>query len=139
MAHSKALATVRFYFSFNCLKINLNMTDCIFCKIINKKLPASVEAETKNVIVFHSIAPVSTYHVLIVPKKHIKSFQDFSPKDKDLFFEMVKIAQKVIKDKKLSSGYKLVINGGKYQAVSHFHWHLLGGELEDKNDILNQT
>jgi diadenosine tetraphosphate (Ap4A) HIT family hydrolase len=49
--------------------------------------------------------------------------------------EMAKIAQKLIEMKKISNGYKLVFNGGKYQSVKHIHWHLIGGEWNDKEEM----
>lgn len=115
------------------------MKDCIFCKIAKKEMPSEIVGRTKNVIAFKNINPVSSYHVLITPKDHIESFMHITPSKKDIYFEMTKLAQKLIKENKLEDGYKLVFNGGKYQQVKHVHWHLLGGELKDKNDILNRT
>jgi len=43
--------------------------DCIFCKIINKEIPAKVAYEDDNVVAFHDINPQAPIHLLIVPKK----------------------------------------------------------------------
>ncbi len=115
------------------------MDDCIFCKIVKGKLPAKVQGKTKNVIAFDSISPVSKHHILIVPKKHLTGFMEIKSADSDLLIEAVGLAQKIIREKKISEGFKLVINGGKYQAINHFHWHLLGGKLENEGDVLNKT
>ena len=115
------------------------MKDCIFCKIAKGEAKASVEAENDDVIAFKSNAPASEAHILIVPKRHITSFIDLEDEHKDLFMEMAKMVKDIIKKKKIAEGYKLVFNGGKYQSVKHLHWHLLGGELEDKYDVLNKT
>lgn len=114
------------------------MDDCIFCKIVKGELPTSGVTETKNIKAFNSNAPVAEHHVLIIPKEHISSFTDLEESHKDIFMEMAKVTQKIIADRKISGGYKLVINGGKYQAIKHMHWHLLGGKLEDESDILNK-
>lgn len=113
------------------------MSDCIFCKITDGEAPAEIEFENENVIAFNSIEPVSKVHVLVVPKKHIANFLEISADN--IVLEMTKVAQRIIDDKKIADGYKLVFNGGKYQAVPHLHWHVLGGALENKSDILNQT
>ncbi len=111
------------------------MDDCIFCKIVKREAPASIVYESDTVIAFKSIQPVSETHILIVPKDHVYSVTDFS--DANQFFSLLTAAQSIIADLQLEKGYKLVFNGGKYQAVPHAHWHLLGGTLEDKKDVLN--
>src|SRR5690554_2812471 len=104
--------------------------DCIFCKIVKGESPASVEMETENVISFKSIDPVAATHILIVPKKHLADVMSFGENDGDLLLEMMKIAQDLIKNNNIEDGYKLVFNGGRYQAIPHVHWHLLGGEMK---------
>ena len=106
------------------------MDDCIFCQIVDKKAPASIEHETDLVIAFKSIDPAADTHLLIVPKKHVSHVDDFSKEDKDLFFEMLEVAQSLVHSLDLSDGYKLVFNAGRYQAIPHVHWHLLAGNLE---------
>lgn len=115
------------------------MSDCVFCKIVKGEISSDGVSETKNIKAFNTIAPVSEHHILIIPKDHISSFTDLEENHKDIFMEMAKMAQKLIKDRDISDGYKLIFNGGKYQSVKHIHWHLLGGKLEDEDDVLNKT
>lgn len=115
------------------------MDDCIFCKIIAKSAPAEFVGENEKAIAFKSIQPVAQHHILIVPKKHLATFMDITGEDKDLYFAMISLAQQIIKEKDIIGGYKLVINGGKYQFVPHLHWHLLAGKLEEEDNILNRT
>lgn len=109
------------------------MVDCVFCKIVKGELPATVVSETNDVIAIQNIKPVAKHHVLIIPKAHIAKFTDINLEHKEIVMQMVEVAQKLIAEKKTESGYKLIFNGGKYQAIPHLHWHLLGGELEDDN------
>jgi histidine triad (HIT) family protein len=102
--------------------------DCVFCKIVKGEIPSTKEYEDKDVLVFRNINPVAETHLLIVPKKHVTTFLELNNEMNNL----VRAAQKVIRDKKIESGYKLVVNGGKYQEVPHFHLHLLAGELKYK-------
>ncbi len=105
--------------------------DCVFCKIVKREIPASIEKETPNVIAFKSINPASSVHVLLTPKKHIENFMVLKSKYKDLLFEMVQVAQELIKEKRSEKGYKMIFNGGRFQTIPHIHWHLLAGNLND--------
>lgn len=115
------------------------MKSCIFCKIAEGNVGTSVRADTKHVVAFDSIDPVSEHHILIIPKKHIENFMDLTPANKDLVEDMFKVAQDLVKAMKMQKGYKLLINGGKYQHVNHLHLHLLAGNLEHEDDVLNKT
>lgn len=109
------------------------MEDCVFCKIVRGELPSTKEYEDDNVLVIRNIDPKADIHLLIIPKKHVATFLDLRSEMNNL----VEIIQKVIKNKGIESGYKLVINGGKHQQVPHFHLHLLAGKIGSNKDILN--
>lgn len=111
------------------------MKDCVFCKIVNNGIPRNLVYEDSNVVVFNSYKPAAEFHLLIVPKKHISNFMELD----DTILSMTHVAQKIITDKNISGGYKMIFNGGKYQEVPHVHWHLLAGKIEDEDDILNRT
>lgn len=115
------------------------MSDCIFCKIVKGEVPSTKEAETEHVLAFRNIEPVAEHHVLIIPKNHIESVLHLTKEDKEVFFEMAEVAQTLVKEKRIGSGYKLVFNGGRYQSIPHLHWHLLAGKLEDEDNVLNNT
>lgn len=106
------------------------MDNCIFCKIVKGEIPTSIEAETENLIAFNDIKPSADVHILIVPKLHINSYMQFTSDHKNLLFDMNIIAQKLINEKKLEGGYKIIFNGGKYQFVPHVHMHLLAGNMK---------
>jgi histidine triad (HIT) family protein len=99
--------------------------DCVFCKIINKEEPTEMVYENDNFIVIKDINPSAPVHLLIIPKKHIKSLIEIKSEDKELMGEMILIAQKVAQDKNLKN-YRLRINTGKGagQIVDHIHMHL---------------
>lgn len=100
--------------------------ECIFCQIINKKLPAEIIYEDEKVLVFKDIKPKASFHYLIVPKEHIASIstQGSELKVGDLIRTAKEIAQKEKVD-----GYKLVFNVGKEggQLIEHLHLHFLAG------------
>ena len=105
------------------------MSDCIFCKIINKEIPAEVVFEDEEVLAFKDIKPKAPTHLLIIPKKHIVSVNEIKEEDKEvvgkLFLVAKEVAEKVgVKEK----GYKLAVHVGEGggQEVFHLHVHLLG-------------
>jgi histidine triad (HIT) family protein len=100
--------------------------DCIFCKIIDKKMPADIVYESDKIIAIKDINPRAPVHFLIIPKKHIPSVNHVKIKDKDIMGDLVLAAQKMAREKKLK-GYKLLINVGREggQIIDHLHLHLL--------------
>ena len=106
------------------------MDDCIFCKIIGKKIPAKILHEDEISIVFEDIAPQAPVHVLAIPKKHIEKVSDVKEDEKGSVGHLITTLNKVARGKNLSEdGYRIVINCGEFggQAVDHLHIHLLGG------------
>ena len=107
------------------------MENCIFCKIINKEIPANIVYEDAQAIAFKDVNPVTPVHVLIIPKKHVPSVNYLGFEDKELIGDLFLIAQKIAKEQKVAeSGYRLSFNVGKDagQTIHHLHLHLMGGE-----------
>ncbi|MHC4941882.1 MAG: histidine triad nucleotide-binding protein [Planctomycetota bacterium] len=107
------------------------MTDCIFCKIVRKELPAETVMETDDFIAFNDISPAAPTHILVVPKKHIPTLNDLGEGDEALLASMAGAAIRLAGDQGVAeSGYRLVINCNKEggQEVYHLHLHLLGGK-----------
>ena len=103
----------------------------IFAKILRGEIPSKKVYEDDAVFAFADIAPAAPVHVLVIPKGHFISFDDFvehaSPETVSNFFATVKkiaVAQGVDK-----TGYRLITNHGAdaAQSVPHFHVHILGG------------
>lgn len=106
--------------------------DCVFCKIINKEIPAKIAYEDDQVIAFHDINPQAPIHLLIVPKKHIPSIMDIDQENSELLKGIVRVAQELAKENKIDEkGFRLVVNTGEEggQTVQHLHFHLLGGRF----------
>jgi len=106
------------------------MTDCIFCRIIEGDLPADKVYEDDQILAFWDSRPASPIHILIVPKKHIPTFNDI-PKDDALLWRMGAVAQQLAKDLGVDqSGYRFFINvnRGGGQVVFHLHAHMVAGK-----------
>jgi len=102
------------------------MSDCVFCKILNKDIPAEFIYEDEECIAFRDINPKAETHVLIVPKEHIDSVMEMSDKDEKLIGHLVFAAKKIAEKLNLS-GYNLQFNVGKDggQEIFHIHLHLM--------------
>ncbi len=102
--------------------------NCIFCKIVNKEIPAEILFENKDLIIIKDIKPSAPVHHLVIPKEHIRSVMDLEEKDRNIIAD---IFLAVRDDAKLAglTGYKTVFNVGREggQIIDHLHLHLLGG------------
>lgn len=81
-------------------------------------------------VVFKDIHPHAPIHLLIVPRRHIRSINDLTEQDRDVISEMILRAGEMAKERSISdSGYKLLFNveRGGGQVIPHLHLHLLGG------------
>jgi len=105
-------------------------TDCIFCQIINGDLPADFIHKDDSLVVFKDINPHAPIHLLIVPRKHIRSINDLTPGDEKIISKMVRTGKEMAANMSISkSGYKLLFNveRGGGQVIFHLHLHLIGG------------
>ena len=106
------------------------MADCLFCKIIDRTIPADIIFEDQRVLAFADINPQAPTHVLVIPKRHIESLNHVSTEDDRLVGEVVRRAALIAKDRGLADGgFRTVINTNRDagQTVFHIHVHLLGG------------
>ena len=104
--------------------------DCIFCAIMAGDIPSDRVYEDDSVVAFKDINPKAPVHVLIVPRRHIPSFNDIAEEDVGLIGHIFLAARDIAKDMGVAeSGYRLVSNNGPEggQEVDHLHVHLLGG------------
>jgi histidine triad (HIT) family protein len=106
------------------------MADCLFCKIIERTIPASIVYEDERVLAFNDINPQAPTHVLVIPKRHIPSLNDIGTEDDQILGELVRRAAVIAKERGLSpGGFRTVFNTNRDagQTVFHVHLHLLGG------------
>src|SRR5512135_611946 len=105
------------------------MTDCVFCKIIEGKLPARKIYEDDRVVGFWDARPASPIHILIVPRKHVATLNDI-PEDDPILGHMGRVAKSIAQSLGVAdSGYRFFVNvnRGGGQVVFHLHAHLVSG------------
>ncbi len=107
------------------------MTDCLFCKMVNREIPTTIVYEDEDVLAFNDIAPKAPVHVLIIPKKHIESLAAATEDDLRILGKLQMVAHRLAKELGVAeSGYRVLTNSGKDsgQVVFHLHYHLVGGK-----------
>lgn len=101
--------------------------DCVFCKIIAGKVPASVVYEDEKVMVFPPLSPVNKGHLLVIPKKHVSYLEDLDESTAMYVMKIVKrIAAAIRKSKFKCEGINFFLADGEAaeQEVFHFHLHV---------------
>jgi histidine triad (HIT) family protein len=105
------------------------LSDNIFLKIIEKKIPAKIIYEDEQCVAFQDINPQAPVHVLIIPRKVIRTHEDITAEDQALLGHLHLVAAQLAGQLGLGDGYRLVLNCKERagQTVPHLHLHLLGG------------
>ena len=103
------------------------MTDCIFCKIVRKEIPAAFVYENHETFAFMDIKPTNPGHVLVVPKEHHADFASTPP---DQLGDIAAVAQRVGKAAMAelgAPGFNIAVNNGRAagQLVDHMHLHVI--------------
>ena len=105
-------------------------SNCIFCKVAAKQVPADIVHAGDRVVAFRDLNPQAPTHILIIPREHIESAADITPAHGPVLAELVQAAAHLAKAEGIDDrGWRLVTNVGREagQSVLHLHFHLLGG------------
>lgn len=98
--------------------------DCIFCKIVEGKIPSLKIYEDDVILAFLDINPDSNGHTLIIPKKHYKDINDIDEKTLCHIYCKAKDIMKLLEEKLNADGFSLLQNNGSVQEVKHYHLHI---------------
>ena len=107
--------------------------DCIFCKIVEGKIPSRKVYEDEDIFAFHDINPWAPIHFLMIPKQHIASMAQLTPEHEHLMGRMMVLAPRLALQEGCTpypdGGFRIVSNTGKLggQEVHHMHFHVMGG------------
>jgi histidine triad (HIT) family protein len=106
------------------------MTDCIFCKIVEGKIPSRKVFEDDDILAFHDISPQAPVHFMIIPKRHIDSLAVAQDSDAPVLGRMLATAGRLAAQHGSPDGFRTIINTGRVgrQDVYHLHIHILGGK-----------
>lgn len=108
------------------------MSDDLFLKIVSREIPADIIFENDDVLAFRDLNPQAPLHVLIIPKKRIRTINDMQPQDAEIFGKLFLAAREIAAEHGVAEdGYRVVMNCNAHggQSVFHVHLHLLGGRV----------
>jgi histidine triad (HIT) family protein len=105
------------------------MSTCIFCDIVEGKIPSEIAHEDHLAVAFHDVSPKAPTHVLVVPREHLEDLDATQPGHESLLGHLMLVAKEIATKEGLADGYRVVVNCGSDggQTVDHLHVHLLGG------------
>ncbi len=109
---------------------DLILQECIFCKIVQKTVPAEIIYEDDRVMAFKDIHPAAPVHYLLIPKKHIPTFLDLTEEEEGVVGHLQRVAGIIAREAGLDrKGFRLVGNclEDAGQLVFHLHYHFLAG------------
>ncbi len=104
------------------------MSDCLFCRMINKEISVKIEHEDEEMLAIHDINPQAPVHILVMPKKHLNRISSMAASDTELVGKVIYCAKEIAR-KNGWDYYRLVFNDGSEsgQSIFHIHLHLLTG------------
>jgi histidine triad (HIT) family protein len=107
----------------------VTVTDCLFCKIVRREIPAKEVRRDEHIVAFHDVNPQAPVHVLVVPTDHADHLSDFTGKAADEVAAHLLRTASEIGSQLGPGGYRVVMNQGHDggQTVHHLHAHVLAG------------
>jgi len=111
--------------------MSATMSECLFCKIARKEIPAALVYEDDSLLAFKDIFPQAPVHLLIIPKTHCECLADMTPEVAVTAGRILQVAAQLAQEHGVAtSGWRLLTNSGpdSGQTVFHLHFHLLGGK-----------
>ena len=105
------------------------MSDCIFCKIVEGKIPCRKVYEDADMLAFHDINPQAPVHFMIIPRRHVDSLDACDDSHAPVLGRMMAMAGRLAREQGARDGFRTIINTGRVgrQDVYHLHIHILGG------------
>ena len=108
----------------------MTKSECIFCKIVDGKIPATIIDQNDQVMVIKDLYPKAPTHYLIIPKKHVCDIASLDKETANLMGSIALMAQKIAHEKLNDAAFRLIINNGPDagQSIFHLHCHFLSGK-----------
>ena len=104
------------------------MDDCIFCKIVQGKIPCTKLYEGEQVLSFLDIMPASKGHALVIPKNHYATLLDMPHEELKSVTEAIqKVAAATMVALSGVDGFNVLQSNNKVagQLVPHVHFHII--------------
>ena len=106
------------------------MSECVFCRIVEGKIPSRRVYEDGDMLAFHDINPQAPVHFMIIPKRHVDSLAQCDDSHVQVLGRMLAMAGRLAAQQGSTDGFRTIVNTGRVgrQDVYHLHIHILGGQ-----------
>ncbi|MBV9192059.1 MAG: HIT family protein [Betaproteobacteria bacterium] len=103
------------------------MSNCIFCRIVAKEIPAAVVCEDEHTLAFMDAGQVNPGHVLVAAKDHAENLYELNDAQAGAILRTAVRVARAIRDTYKPEGLSVYQANGKaaWQSVFHYHMHLV--------------
>ncbi|GLV34010.1 uncharacterized protein CBL_11107 [Carabus blaptoides fortunei] len=109
--------------------------NCLFCKIVNHTHEADILYEDEDLIIFNDIKPAAKFHILVVPKNHLKDAKSLKPENKELVVKMIEAGKRLVEEKDLDATDTISgFHWPPFNSIQHLHLHFINS-TSDMNFI----
>jgi len=114
------------------------MTDCIFCKLVEGKIPSTRVYEDEHALAFMDLGQVNPGHVLVAVKKHAATVFELEEAQAEAIARAIVRISRALKDAFAPEGLSVYQANGKAagQTVFHYHVHLLPRHAGDGMELV---
>ena len=98
---------------------------CLFCDMVNNKIPTKKIYEDEYCIAILDLHPSSDGHTLVIPKKHYTDMLELDNEYLTHIYDVQRHLTPILMEKFNAKGLSLRINYGESQEIKHFHMHIL--------------
>jgi histidine triad (HIT) family protein len=100
----------------------------VFARILRREIPAELLHEDEHCVAFRDVAPQAPLHLLVIPKRAIRTLGDAQPADEPLLGHLLRTGAVLARGLGHDDARFVVNNGaGAGQSVFHLHLHVLAG------------
>ena len=107
------------------------MDSCLFCRIVSGELPATIVYEDDDSVAFLDHRPLFHGHTLLVPREHVETLGELSPKIVGPYFEAAQLLSRAVESGMDAEGTFVAMNNRVSQSVPHLHVHLVPRRRKD--------
>ena len=105
--------------------------DCLFCRIVSGELPATIVYEDDTSVAFLDHRPLFHGHTLLVPREHVETLGELSPKIVGPYFEAAQVLARAVESAMDAEGSFVAMNNRVSQSVPHLHVHVVPRRKKD--------
>lgn len=106
------------------------MSDCLFCRIADGKIPAKLLHQDDETVAFEDINPQAPFHVLVIPRRHVSTANELGREHDAVMGKLFRVAASLAREAGVAeTGYRMLVNTNREggQVVFHLHMHVMGG------------